>query len=111
MEIATGGDELIPLLASQLLALVTAREAGTPVLRANDLRGLLPEVPPDGVDWRTAVPDVVARLESGQRDNEIGEARTAPVTGSRTGSSTRPVPRRERRRGGWMGRPRCGAPI
>lgn len=72
MEIATGGDELIPLHV-----LVTAREAGTPVLRADDLRGRLPEVLPEGVVWRTAVPGVVAWLESGQRDKVIGEARAA----------------------------------
>lgn len=72
LEIATGDEDFIPLHV-----LLTAREAGTPVLPPNDLHSPLPEVLPDGVNWRTAVPDIVAWLESGQRAQEIGASRAA----------------------------------
>jgi hypothetical protein len=62
-----------------LHVLLTAQEGSTADISptSGTLGGELPEVLPDGVDWRAVVPGVITWLETGDRDREISEAKAA----------------------------------
>lgn len=71
-DLAAGGGRFVPLHI-----LLTAWEGSTPSPADHELGGRLPEVIPQGVQWRVVLPGVISWLESGNRSREIGEARAA----------------------------------
>jgi hypothetical protein len=72
IELASGRGELV-----HLEVLLTAWEGGTPAPRDYPIGDRLPEVLPEGVEWRVVVPGIVSWLGSGNRTREIDEASAA----------------------------------
>lgn len=72
MNIDPGHGKFVPLHI-----LLTAWDGTVPAIRARNPVEQLPEVLPEGVAWRTVAPAIIAWLESGNRDREIGEAGAA----------------------------------
>ena len=70
--LAPGGGEFIPLHV-----LLTAWQGGTPAPADRQPGDPLPEVHPEGVTWRVVLPGLVSWLGSGDRTQEIRDARAA----------------------------------
>jgi hypothetical protein len=71
-DLLPGRGEFVPLHV-----LVTAWEGSTPAPKDRQAGDPLPEVLPEGVQWRVVLPGIVSWLESGNRTGEIDEARAA----------------------------------
>lgn len=72
IDLAPGRGEFVPLHV-----LLTAWEGSAPAPGGGSLGRSLPEVLPEGVEWHAVLPGVLSWLESGDRTQEIGEARAA----------------------------------
>jgi len=71
-DLVPGRGEFVPLHV-----LVTAWEGSTPAPKDRQAGDPLPEVLPEGVQWRVVLPGIVSWLESGNRTRGIDEARAA----------------------------------